>query len=302
MNAPVENVFNQINTLKNWEKWSPRHKKDTAMKLTYEGPAKGVGAKYLWESKNSDVGTGNLSIKESKPNEMIVCEMVFGNMKPSSATFKFEKADNGTKVIWTMDSDAGMNPLYKYFGLFMDKMVGPDFEKGLNNIKDIAEKMPPPSKTPDDAMKIMNTIVPQMNLLTVRVKCSEKKISNKLGESYGNIGAYAKKNGANKAGAPMAIYYKWGKDGFEFDAACPFDKKLPGEGDVKGGEIKAGNVVMVNYYGDYSKIKPAHDMIQDYIKSNNKKTTGAPWEVYAKDPGKVTDTAKWLTQVYYPVE
>src|ERR1035438_5853550 len=80
MNASAENVYYQINTLKNWEKWSPWHKKDSAMKLIYEGPAEGIGAKYTWESEVSDVGKGNLSIKDSKPDETIVCNMVFGNM------------------------------------------------------------------------------------------------------------------------------------------------------------------------------------------------------------------------------
>lgn len=297
MNAEPEVIFNQFNTLKNWNNWSAWYKKDTTMKQTYSGPESGIGSKNTWESKDMK---GSMEIKESKQNEWVKIQLDFGSMGQPTSDFKLEKADKRTKVTWGMDSDFDWMPWKRWFVLFLEKFVGPDYDAGLANMKEVVEKMPPPSNTPDDAMKIINTTVPQQNLLMVRVKCSEKEISGKIGESYGKIGAYSKKNGANMAGAPLAIYYKWGKDGFEFDAAIPFDKKLPGEGEVKSGEIKAGNVVMVNYYGDYAKIKPAHDMIQEYIKSNNKKTTGAPWEVYANDPGK--DTAKWLTQVYYPVE
>ncbi len=153
-----------------------------------------------------------------------------------------------------------------------------------------------------DGMKVVETTVPQQNLLMVRVKCSEKEISQKLGESYGKIGAYAGKNGANMTGAPMAIYYEWAKDGFEFDAAVPFDKKLPGNDEVKWGEIKAGKVLKLKYYGDYSKIEPAYDVLKNYIKTNKKKTTGAPWEVYANDPMTEKDPANWLTEIYFPVE
>ena len=38
-----------------------------------------------------------------------------------------------------MDTDMGKNPIGKFFGLMMDKMVGPDFERGLNNLKSLCE-------------------------------------------------------------------------------------------------------------------------------------------------------------------
>ena len=46
----------------------------------------------------------------------------------------------GTQVTWTMNGDMGANPLYRWMGLFMDKMVGPDFDAGLANLKALAEK------------------------------------------------------------------------------------------------------------------------------------------------------------------
>jgi hypothetical protein len=35
-----------------------------------------------------------------------------------------------------------MNPLFRWFGLFIEKMIGPDFEKGLANMKKLAEVGP----------------------------------------------------------------------------------------------------------------------------------------------------------------
>jgi hypothetical protein len=34
----------------------------------------------------------------------------------------------------------GMNPIGRWFALLMDKMLGPDFEGSLNNLKELAEK------------------------------------------------------------------------------------------------------------------------------------------------------------------
>ena len=36
--------------------------------------------------------------------------------------------------------DMGANPLYRWMGLFMDKLTGPDFDAGLANLKAVAEK------------------------------------------------------------------------------------------------------------------------------------------------------------------
>jgi uncharacterized protein YndB with AHSA1/START domain len=139
INAPPEKVFEQINTLKNWEKWSPWHKLDPNMKLHYDTIPAGVGAKYIWESTQRNVGSGSLTITQSVTNEMIQTAMDFREQGQATGTFKLEKEQAATKVTWSMDSDLGQNPIAKFFGLLMDKMVGSDFEKGLNNLKALSE-------------------------------------------------------------------------------------------------------------------------------------------------------------------
>lgn len=140
MQAPPAAAFEQVNTLKNWEKWSPWHQIDPKMKLTYEGPEAGAGAKYIWFSDHEKVGNGSLTIKTSEPNKKIVSEMDFMENGVATGTYYFEETPEGTKVTWAMDSDMGMNPVGRYFGLMMDKFLGPDFEKGLNSIKTLVEK------------------------------------------------------------------------------------------------------------------------------------------------------------------
>jgi hypothetical protein len=38
------------------------------------------------------------------------------------------------------EGDLGNNPLSRWFGLFLDRMIGPDFEAGLVNLKRVSEK------------------------------------------------------------------------------------------------------------------------------------------------------------------
>ena len=44
MNVKAKVIFDQVNDLKMWEKWSPWVEGDSTIKVTYQGPGKGIGA------------------------------------------------------------------------------------------------------------------------------------------------------------------------------------------------------------------------------------------------------------------
>lgn len=138
--APPETVFPHVNELKKWAAWNPWEKIDPAMKLTYEGPPAGVGAAYAWVG-NKDVGEGRMTLTDSRPNESIRFKLEF--FKPmagtSDAEFTFKPQGGQTEVTWTMTGRN--NFIAKAFCLFMnmDKMIGGNFEKGLADLKTVAE-------------------------------------------------------------------------------------------------------------------------------------------------------------------
>lgn len=139
--ASPEKTFSAVNDFRRWESWSPWAKLDPNMKLTFDGPSSGQGAIYMWAG-NSDVGEGRMTILESKPAESIRIKLDF--IKPFASTsdteFTFKREGPGTRVDWIM---TGQNDfISKAFCLFMggmDKMIGPDFEKGLAKLKAVAE-------------------------------------------------------------------------------------------------------------------------------------------------------------------
>jgi uncharacterized protein YndB with AHSA1/START domain len=142
--APPSAVFAQVNDFHKWEAWNPWAKIDPAMRQTYEGPASGPGAVYKW-SGNSEVGQGKMTLVESRPNERIRIRLEF--LKPmaavNTAEFMFEPKGDRTSITWSM---TGRNNFpAKAIGLIMnmDKMIGGNFEKGLNDIKSIVENSVP---------------------------------------------------------------------------------------------------------------------------------------------------------------
>jgi hypothetical protein len=140
IDAPAATLFEQVNTASKWEDWSPWAKVDPNAKFTYEGPASGIGAISKW-SGNNDVGQGISTITESRPNELVKFKLEF--IKPfagvNTAEFTFTEQDRKTVVTWSMFGKN--NFLSKAVGLIFncEKMVGEQFDKGLANLKAIAD-------------------------------------------------------------------------------------------------------------------------------------------------------------------
>jgi Polyketide cyclase / dehydrase and lipid transport len=140
ISAPALVIFEQVNNFHKWEAWSPWDKMDPNMKRVFSGPESGKGSAYAWDG-NDKVGTGSMTLTESKPGELIQIKLEF--KKPFEAVndteFRFAQEGDKTVVTWTMSGTN--NFVSKAFSLFMniDKMVGQDFEKGLASLKTVSE-------------------------------------------------------------------------------------------------------------------------------------------------------------------
>jgi len=135
MNVASDVAFEQVNNLKNWDNWSPWAKIDPNTKWVYSDNPSGKDAWYSWKSNHKNVGNGKLAIVESVANQSIATKIDFEGQGTGKGNWTFEKTDGGTKVTWGMESDMTNNPIGKIMGLFMDGMLGPDFEKGLASMK-----------------------------------------------------------------------------------------------------------------------------------------------------------------------
>ena len=137
--ASPDTVYALLSDFHHWAKWSPWEKLDPALQRTYDGNA-GPGAKYAWKG-NKDVGEGRMTIEEAKPGASVKIKLEF--IKPfestNTALFDIKPEGTGVKLSWAMTGEN--NFVSKAFGLFMDmdKLIGSDFEKGLADIKKLAE-------------------------------------------------------------------------------------------------------------------------------------------------------------------
>jgi hypothetical protein len=128
-------IYGQISNFKNWLQWTAWNQtKYPDMQVKFDGPETGVGAGYSWEGKST--GQGSIKFTRVEPEKGIAYDLEFEHGKyKSTGAIALEKAGDRIKVTWSNEGDLGGNPVNRYFGLMMDRMIGPDFEEGLNNLK-----------------------------------------------------------------------------------------------------------------------------------------------------------------------
>jgi uncharacterized protein YndB with AHSA1/START domain len=137
--APPDVVFAHLESPRAMDVWSPWVKMDPQQKLTHEGPESGVGAIESWEGPQ--IGAGRLTITGVKPNEEVEMRLEF--TKPMQATnralFTLTPAGEGTRIAWRMEGTNNFVAKAASLVMDMDEMVGEPFERGLADLKTLAE-------------------------------------------------------------------------------------------------------------------------------------------------------------------
>ena len=138
INASPERVFSQVNSLEQFNQWSPWADLDPDTKYTYSDPDAGMGAVMTWDSDNGNVGTGRMEIQESRDNEWVKSRLEFGWGSPAEASFQLTPTDSGTRVVWGFYTYLE-GTIEKYFGLKLDNWIEQAYDKGLQRLKTRAE-------------------------------------------------------------------------------------------------------------------------------------------------------------------
>ena len=186
------------------------------MKLIYSESESGTGASYKWISNNKNVGNGQISIISSVPFNSVQLLMDYGENGKSTGKFVFLKEDQKTKVTWSLDSDIGMNPLSRWFGLFSDRMIGPDLERGLSKLDQLLADL-----KIVNGYAIIDYDVPARILISIRDTASPGTVTPKLSKMYSKISGFLKLKNLPPAGPPIAVFHNYADSLFDIEACIP---------------------------------------------------------------------------------
>ncbi|MFT5731418.1 MAG: hypothetical protein ACJA2W_002511 [Planctomycetota bacterium] len=135
--AEIQAIVGDLSTWKDWTAWNKEA--DPSLVYTYIGEANTVGHSMEWTG--DELGNGKLTLTGIKPGQ-IDYDMEFEGDGNSRGAIILEPAvgkDGSTAVRWEFSGTMEGMPFNRYFGLLMEKMVGPDFEQGLVDLKALVE-------------------------------------------------------------------------------------------------------------------------------------------------------------------
>jgi uncharacterized protein YndB with AHSA1/START domain len=140
IDAPPSKIYPLVAEVRAWKQWSAWNQRDPNMVIVYEGPPAGAGARWTWKSASE--GNGEMTLTGAEPDRRIDYALAFPDYdsKATGAIVIEPTSPTSTRVTWTNDGDLGNNPMMRWMGLVMDRMVGNDFAIGLANLKTVATR------------------------------------------------------------------------------------------------------------------------------------------------------------------
>jgi effector-binding domain-containing protein len=296
---PATHVFAVLNGFSRFNAWSPWAMLDPKTRYRFEGAAEGVGAKMSWVSDDPTVGQGSQEILAAVPNSNIKLRLQFGPNK-AEANYDIQDTPGGVQLTWTLVSDFGWDIAGRYFGLFFDRTVGADFDRGLARLKALVEQLPAENYAD---LKIERTMLEPMKIAYVSGSTANdpKAIEAAFALAVGELNSFIQLSGIQQAGQPLAISRAINADKYEFDVAIPVDRSdVPVTGNVRFGQTFAGPALRVAHTGPYDTVASVYPKINAFLAVHQLRSSGRTWEQYMSDPA-ATPANQILTYVFVPL-
>lgn len=296
---PISTVFETAIDINQRAEWDPWIELEPDAKIKVHITPEIIGSGYTW--KGEIIGEGKITIQEFVPNKLIKSKIKFiaPQSMESDVIWTFTETDNISFVTWAFEGSLSY-PIEKWSGLFMDKFMGPQFEKGLSNFKKLVESLPDMKGRTGEIKEFQ---FEGLLAVTMKDECDMNKISSKMMEMYPELMNYLKNNNTDISGSPFAIYHPCENAGQTIlECGLPINMKLAGEENINFIEIPAGKTIMASHFGHFRSVKTTYEALQKYITENNIEIIGSPWEMYITDPMKEPDQSKWETKVYFPIK
>lgn len=296
INSSPKEIFQKLNDFNHWPNWSPWLIMEPEVSVTITDDAK------YYEWKGDRTGEGNMKITNEVENESLSLDLTF--LKPwkskASVDFKLSIDAEGTKVTWNMNSSL------PFFMFWMKKMmvnlIGSDYDRGLNLLKDLVEKGAVESKLEFKG----ESQFPGTKYVGVETSCSISKMGDAMISDFGRLEEFMKDHSDIAKKEAYSIYHKWDivKQKANYTACVGVEsipKPLP-DGFVSG-EIKPTKIYTLRHVGGYHHLGNAWTTLYTMHRGKEFKTIkGAhPFEYYISDP-KVTDPKDIITDVIFPIQ
>ncbi len=143
---------------------------------------------------------------------------------------------------------------------------------------------------------------PAQPTMSIRTRTPVGGLPQVLGKAFGDVAMAVGEQGEQPLGPPFVAYYNMDMQDLDIEIGFPVAKRLHAKGDVKPGEIPAGNVATTVYTGPYGDgMKAAYEALAKHVEEKKQVPTGVVYEIYHNSPMD-TPPEKLQTQIVVPLK
>lgn len=298
--APAEVVFNTVNDFKNWQHWGPWYEMDSTIVASYPEVTSGVGASYTWTGAE---GSGSMKTLSIIPNKEIIQEIDFETGSTPLVYWLFNEVEDGVELTWGMKgtNTFGEKAYFLTQG-GIEKSMAPMYDQGLELLEQYLLKEL--EKHTIESKGIVD--YGGGYYLYQTTSSSIDEIDNQMAKMFPAIMQYMEKHAIKASGSPFTINHKWDEKNKStiFSTCIPIKERIITTDDVLTGFLKPQKTFKTVLTGDYKFLYNAWDSAYKTMKAQGLSEIkgGEPFEIYSVSPHNEANPAKWVTEIYIPIE
>lgn len=292
-------IFPSVASFKGRTLWDPWLTRDSTANATIESKAAYVGSTYAWEGEA--VGTGRMEVISVRENEYIESHLWFGEVEePALVEWKFEPADEGTRVVWSFSQETGY-PIERLGMMFGKIFLRQSFELGLTNLKELMESMEEKSG-PTGPISVAT--LPAMNVLLADGAGTMEEVGAQLAELYALLFQTAMDQGLEVVGVPFVNYLDYDEQTGHSNYRAGIEVSSMGSdaGKVKAEVYQETEAVQCLHTGAYETLLASYEAIDAYILAEGLDVAGNAIEYYQVGAMSESDPELWETLITFPLK
>lgn len=134
-------VHNELSDVKNWNQWMPWITSDSGALVQLSVITDQPGSYFKWKGLNNQ-SSGIITLQQISPDVIDVLYQL-KDMNDAEGGFRLQSSGalkQETEVQWFMEYKLKWYPWERFYGIFLDKIIAPAFDKGLEQLKKYTEE------------------------------------------------------------------------------------------------------------------------------------------------------------------
>ena len=141
ISADSATVHKELSDVKNWNQWLPWITSDSGALVQLSAITDQPGSFFKWKGLNNQ-SSGTITLQQISPDVINVLYQL-KDMNDAAGGFRLRSTGavkQETELQWFMEYKLKWFPWERFYGIFLDHIISPAFDKGLEQLKKYTEE------------------------------------------------------------------------------------------------------------------------------------------------------------------